>query len=119
MASNTAQPDWSKVERLVGLPDYGVMFCVSPWPDGGWMAGVVVIDLEWVVEQIESHAGITCVMGDLPEDSTYPSWDIIDGFHSGVTVHGYDAADAIDILWQTLHGQDGDHLDNHAGIGAA
>lgn len=29
------EPDMVKVGQLVGRPDYGVAFCVSPWPDGG------------------------------------------------------------------------------------
>ena len=96
-------PDWHKVERMVGLPDYAVLFCVSPWPDGGWMAGVVVVDPDWLDEQIKNN-NIVKAMENVPVDVDFPNWDIIDGFPSGTNAHGGDAADAIDRLWAMVHG---------------
>jgi len=99
------QPDWALVEKMVGLPDYGVAFCVSPWPDGGWIAGVVVIDRDWVTEQIIEKSGIDPLMLNVP-DGTWPTtWDIFDGFKDGVIAAGDDAADAIDVLWAKIHGE--------------
>ena len=46
-------PDMAKIRQLVGRPDYGVAFCLAPWPDGGWQAGVQLTDREWVEERCD------------------------------------------------------------------
>lgn len=43
MASIHSVPNWRKVEEMIGLPDYSVLFCLSPWPDGGWMVGIALL----------------------------------------------------------------------------
>ena len=96
---------------MVGLPDYGVAFCVAPWPDGGWIAGVQVTSRDWVQEQIddtESYGqSLDPAMLNVPNtDDEFPQWDIIDGFKDGITAYGDDAADAIDHLWAKVHGDE-------------
>ena len=81
LASQNTAPDWRKVEQMVGFPDYGVAFCVSPWPDGGWMAGAQITDREWITEQAGSGGRIDPAMLSVPgdDDSGHdhaPTWSI-------------------------------------------
>src|SRR5882672_8592637 len=78
------------VDALVGLPDYAVIFCCSPWPDGGWMAGFEMDDKDWAMEQgLESRF--------LPQTThKNDGWSIFDGFKNGVVAHGSHLAEAIE-----------------------
>lgn len=83
---------WQKVERMVGNPDYAVVFSVWPWPDGGWMAGVALLDKEWAEEQ-----GLPETILELEEDND-PSWNVCDGFQNGINVHATSPQKAIEAL---------------------
>jgi hypothetical protein len=91
-------PDMRQVEQLTGRPDYGVAFCVGPWPDGGWIAGVALTDREWIEEQV-GDGDILPGLLNLPDGDPFPDFDIIDGFKEGVNAHGSTMAEAIDLLF--------------------
>lgn len=89
---------WEKVYAMVGNPDYGVCFSVWPWPDSGWMAGVVVTDLDWATEQnLPKKLLATGEHHDV-------TWDIFDGFVGGINVHfaSDNPEDAINKLYDTV-----------------
>ena len=95
-----AAPDWTKVMAMVGAPDYAVMFSVWPWPDGGWMAGVCLMDREWAEEQ-ELPAAILA----LTETPLRAEWNPFDGFAHGINTHfGGSARDAVEALWKKVVG---------------
>lgn len=97
---------------MVGLPNYGVAFCLAPWPDGGWMAGVLITDRDWVTEQVECGEIEREMLSVPDEGAAGASWDITDGFKDGLVAYGDDAADAVDCLWAMVHG-DSDPLRRH------
>jgi hypothetical protein len=94
-------PDMVKVKMLVGRPNYGVAFCVAPWPDGGWIAGVTLTDREWVKEQVEWGVLLPGLL-QLSDDDHFPDWDIIDGFKNGLTVHGATMSEVVDLLFSSI-----------------
>ena len=107
LAALAVAPDWVKVERMVGLPDYGVAFCVSPWPDGGWLAGVQITDREWVERQA-NKGQIDLAMLSIPGSLKHgynprPAWDIYNGFSAGLNALGKNAAEAVENLWTKIH----------------
>lgn len=89
-------PCWGDVEVFVGMPDYAVAFALWPWPDGGWYAGVTVIDKGYAVRQDLPAA---C----LPEDFE-AKWDVSSGFANGMNAHGINAAEAFQNLQERLDG---------------
>lgn len=90
-------PDWALVERMIGGPDYAVAFAVWPWPDGGWMAGVALMDRDYAEEQ-ELPAKICA----LAEKDVAVEFNIFDGFEDGINVHDYDAGRAVAKLWEQV-----------------
>jgi len=89
-----------RLEALAGLPDYAVVVMVWPWPDGGWMAGIVLTDHEYAADQ-----GMPAAVLDLPEfeDLNTIRWDVISGFSWGINVHGSSLAAAVEALWAEVH----------------
>jgi hypothetical protein len=83
---------WDRVEKMVGNPDYAVVFSVWPWPDGGWMAGVALHDREWAEEQ-----GLSPEILRLIEERK-PAWDLYGGFLAGLNARGVSAEQAIEEL---------------------
>lgn len=87
---------WEKVKKLVGLPDYAVAFALWPWPDGGWMAGIALTDLDYATEQ-----GMAPRVLALAEHHD-PTFSIFDGFTGGINEHGSNAEEAIEKLWEAV-----------------
>jgi hypothetical protein len=79
---------------LIGAPDYAVIAMYWPWPDGGYMAGCVLIDKEFAEEQglVAQHL----------EEDIYAKWDCIDGFKHGVNAHASNETDAVNKLWEKM-----------------
>lgn len=90
--------DWAKVEEMVGLPDYAVVFSLWPWPDGGWMAGLCLIDREYAQEQ--NLPLRICNLEDVGIGGV--EWDVIDGFKKGINVHAPSPQEAIDELYSAV-----------------
>lgn len=84
------------IEEIVGVPDYAVIFSLWPWPDGGWMAGCVLINKVWAKEQ-----GL--LIAKLDEwSSEAHRWNSTDGFEYGINSHSYSWPTAIYELYQKL-----------------
>ena len=87
---------WAKVKEMVGMPDFAVGFTLSPWPDGGWMASIALIDKEYAEEQDLAAA-------TLPNNTDWPEWNLIDGFQNGLRARGASAEEAIEELYRQLN----------------
>jgi hypothetical protein len=90
---------YKKINSIIGAPDYAVMFCLWPWPDGGWMAGVVLVDKEYALDQ-------ELLTAHLEEGDWDIKWDVMDGFsYPGVNAHGASSTPelAIDNLIDKLN----------------
>ena len=86
--------NWSKVEKMVGMPDFAVGFTLSPWPDGGWMASITLTN-KWYAED----QGLLATK--LQEDRQ-GNWNMVDGFRDGLTARGSNADKAIENLYKLL-----------------
>src|SRR3989344_3366493 len=84
---------WALVEKMVGNPDFAVCFSIWPWPDGGWMAGVVLLDREYAMKQKLPHA--ICAL----EEELDPAWNVTDGFRKGINIHAPHPEEAIQALY--------------------
>jgi predicted RNase H-like HicB family nuclease len=97
------------LSRLAGDPDYGAIVTLSPWPDGGWMASVCVIDRDYLVEQRadvdqESERLFDGLM-TLAESENFPAYDMIDGFGglpTAFTAHGEGPEEAVRELYRKV-----------------
>lgn len=82
--------------RLInGNPDFAVCAMYWPWPDGGWMAGCVLLDKEWAVEQ--------GLQAQYLEEDFKGKWNPFDGFEHGLNVHASNEKDAVQKLWRELY----------------
>jgi hypothetical protein len=85
---------WREVEQLVGDPDYDAIVNVWSWPDGGWMAGIIVIDKEGCRQQ-----NLLAAVLDEAEGPLKLFWNMFDGFASpGLNAHGMTAEEAVQNL---------------------
>jgi|GEM_PF-6846248 len=87
---------WGVVEKMVGLPDYAVCFSVWSWPDGGWMAGVALMDREYAEKQNLPRA--ICAL----EEDFDPAWNACDGFKNGINVHAPYPEEAVGALYKRV-----------------
>jgi len=66
-----------------------------PWPDGGWMAGIALIDHDWALEQGMSPA-ILNLLEEVGRNG--PDWSVYDGFANGINAHSADGPGAVKEL---------------------
>lgn len=91
---------WKVVGELVGAPDYAVAFNVSPWPDGGWLAGFCITDIEYAREQglpiAQSSDRELYDRNMVSRGGESLQWDLFNGWGGiGAQAHGIDAKQAI------------------------
>ena len=87
---------WALVEKMVGNPDFAVCFSVWPWPDGGWMAGVALINRYYAEEQKLPRS--ICTL----QEQLDPAWNAFDGFQKGINVHAPYPEEAIQALYDQI-----------------
>ena len=90
--------DWTKVEKIIGAPDYAVVFSVWPWPDGGWMAGICLINKGYAEEQGLPRR--ICRLNELQLNNV--KWGVVDGFQDGINVHAPTPNEVIDELYSAV-----------------
>jgi hypothetical protein len=83
------------LEKLQGMPDFGVCAMAWAWPDGGYMAGLVVTDRNCA--QVQSLLG-----SDYLEQDRNAVWDISDGFKFGANAHDLTTKAAVMALIRKL-----------------
>ena len=85
------------IDKIMGKPDYAVAFATWHWPEGGWRAGVTLIDKAWAEDQ---HLKAAC----LKQDQLSPEWTAAEGFVNGLNVSSeVSQARAIEKLYESLN----------------
>jgi hypothetical protein len=93
--NNQRDATWNLVQEMVGNPDYAVQFAVWPWPDGGWMAGIALVDSTWALRQ-----KLTAIV---LEESYDPAFDMHSGFSPGMNVLAPTPEEAVRRLYRDLN----------------
>ena len=86
------------IEEIAGAPDYAVILNIWTWPDGGWMAGCIVVDVGWGKAQ-----GLVAIKALYETEDE--SWDMYDGFAHGRNAHGSTKEEAVRDLLLSLKGE--------------
>lgn len=85
------------MEAIVGMPDFAVWCCVGSWPDGGYIASCVLIDVDHATQQ-----GLVVIDAGLSPADRVPGFDVFKGFVDGVTDYGRSPNTALVNLYNKL-----------------